>query len=426
MQIRADHKLVLPVLVPCQHMVPSWFRLQLTFALFQHIFPHMGKTWPQTGIITPAFVRGSNQSAHIRLQEDSSLSLRAFIFSAQDRQKNEYRGSGVAIYSGEPGVVTKGRNLGQPDLVNQSVFHFAGFGWEQALEDFAGSLSQADLAACAAVRYCGDEPVEPWRALSLRDLITQISGQWFHDVLNENRLIAHFQPIYSLKSCRTVGFEALARGVEPDGLRSGFELSSTASRLGLMKVFDQRARLAACDCLCGHLQDEESIFLNLAPAEYSSGCDEIHMTVFALRNAGIQPSQVVFELTESDGFPNQSALLNLVACIRESGAKIALDDFGSGHSTVAMCEIVRPDIVKFDRSLIQSDDCEAKEAVTRALVGFCRALGAQTVAEGIETVSQLAFAERCGFDNIQGWLVGHPAAIPHRPKLELQQSLIGP
>lgn len=352
------------------------------------------------------------------------MPLRAFIFSAQGRQKNEYRGSGVAVFSDDRDVAAKGRGLGQPDLVNGSVFHFAGHGWEEALEGFAQSLSHGEISTCAAVRYCSDEPVEPWRALSLGDLLTQISGKWFEDLLDDNRLIAHFQPIYSLKSCRTIGFEALARGVEPDGLRSGFELSSTANRLGMGKIFDQRARLAACDGLNGLVHPDESIFLNLAPAEYGTGCDEIHMTVFALRNAGVAPAQVVFEFIESEGFPGESALLNLVACIRESGARIALDDFGSGHSTIATAEIVRPDIVKFDRSLIQSADCEAKEAVCTSLVAFCRALGSQTVAEGIETLPQLAFAERCGFDCVQGWLIGRPAAVPFRPNLELQQSLI--
>lgn len=330
----------------------------------------------------------------------------------------------MAIFSDRPHVVTKGLDQGHADDLNASVFHFAGYGWENQLEQFATALSACDLASCTAVRYSSYEPVEPWRALSLSDLITQISGRWFEDILEENRLISHYQPIYNLKSCRVLGFEALARGVDSTGLRSGFELVTAAARLGRKSEFDHHARLAAIACLYEQLAEDELIFINLSPATFESGCDDLHSSVFAMRAAGINPAQVVFEFVEADQFPGENALLNLVACIRESGAKIALDDFGSGHSTIAMAEIIRPDIIKFDRSLLVSTEDEAKEILLTSLVNFAKSLGAQTVAEGIETIAQLALAERCGFDHVQGWLISRPAARLARPQLNLQKNLL--
>lgn len=143
-----------------------------------------------------------------------------------------------------------------------------------------------------------------------------------------------------------------------------------------------------------------------------------------MRGAGINPAQVVFEFVEADQFPSENALLNLVATIRESGAKIALDDFGSGHSTIAMAELIRPDIIKFDRTLLQATEDEAKEILLSSLVNFAKSLGAQTVAEGIESEAQLALAERSKFDLIQGWLVARPNARLLRPELAFQKSLI--
>ena|GEM_PF-4884823 len=352
------------------------------------------------------------------------MSLREFTFSAQDRLQKEYRGAGVAIFSDQPHVVTKGLDLGQSDDLNNSVFHLAGLGWENLLEQFVKSLSQSDLSSCMAIRYSADEPLEPWRALSLADLVNQVSGQWFNNLLEENRIISHYQPIYNIKSCQVVGFEALARGVDSSGLRSGFELVTAAARLGLKTEFDHHARIAAITCLYNQLTPEELIFINLNPASFSHGCDDLHSAVFAMRGAGINPAQVVFEFVEADQFPSENALLNLVACIREAGAKIALDDFGSGHSTIAMAEIIRPDIIKFDRTLLQPTEDEAKEILLTSLVNFAKSLGAITVAEGIETISQLALAERCGFELIQGWLISKPAARLQRPKLALQKSLL--
>jgi EAL domain-containing protein (putative c-di-GMP-specific phosphodiesterase class I) len=352
------------------------------------------------------------------------LPLREFTFSAQDRLQKENRGAGVAIFSDQPHVVTKGLDLGQSDDLNNSVFHLAGLGWENQLEQFVQSLSQSDLSSCMAIRYSAVEPLEPWRALSLVELVNQLSGQWFNNLLETNRIISHYQPIYNLKSCRVVGFEALARGVDSSGLRSGFELVMAADRLGLKTEFDRLARIAAITCLYNQLLPEELIFINLNPASFSNGCDDLHSAVFAMRGAGINPGQVVFEFVEADQFPSENALLNLVATIRESGAKIALDDFGSGHSTIAMAEIIRPDIIKFDRTLLQPTEDEAKEILLSSLVNFAKSLGAITVAEGIETMNQLALAERCGFELIQGWLVSKPAARLQRPKLALQKSLL--
>lgn len=352
------------------------------------------------------------------------MSLREFIFSASDRLQKEYRGAGVAIYSDRPHVVTKGLDLGQSDDLNTSVFHLSGLGWEQQLEQFVNGLSPDDLTSCTAVRYSADEPLEPWRSLSLNELVTQVSGRWFNEILAENRIISYYQPIYCLKSCRVIGFEALARGIDHTGIRSGFEMVSAAAKLGRKKEFDRSARIAALQCLYEQLGPEELIFINLCPDSFAHSLEELHSTVFAMRGAGINPAQVVFEFVEADQFPSENALLNLVATIRESGAKIALDDFGSGHSTIAMAELIRPDIIKFDRTLLQATEDEAKEILLSSLVNFAKSLGAQTVAEGIESEAQLALAERSKFDLIQGWLVARPNARLLRPELAFQKSLI--
>lgn len=387
----------------------------------------MWKTPLKTGIFRPSIYSGIERYRDVsspKSKRGFDLSLREFIFNASDRLQKEYRGVGVAIYSDRPYVVTKGLDLGQSDDLNTAVFHLTGQGWEQQLEQFVVGLTPADLQSCSAVRYSSVEPIEPWRALSLNELLVQISGNWFNTILEQNRIISYYQPIYCLKSCRVKGFEALARGIENSGVRSGFELVTAATTLGKKQEFDRVARISAIQCLYNQLQPEELIFINLCPDSFTHSLEDLHSTVFAMRGAGINPAQVVFEFVEADQFPNESTLLNLITTIRESGAKVALDDFGSGHSTVAMAEMVRPDIIKFDRTLTQATDEPAREELVKSLVGFAKSIGAQTVAEGIETVAQLALAERCGFDLVQGWLIARPNARLQRPELAFQKALI--
>lgn len=382
----------------------------------------MWKTHEPQGILTTSTYTGLfNQS---QAKKETNVSLREFTFSARDRLQRENRGAGVAIYSDQPHVVTKGLDLGEADDLNNSVFHLTGRDWEKSLEQFVKGLTPEDLAACAAVRYSADEPLDPWNALNLAELRDQLSGRWFDDLLLQKRLVAHYQPIYNVKSCRVAGFEALARGVDRTGIRSGFELVSAADKLGRKTEFDSLARIAALSCLNHQLQPTELLFINLSPASFEHGCDSLHSTLFAIQAADLNPNQVVFEFVEADQFPKPEALRRLIATIREFGARIALDDFGAGHSTIAIAELIKPDIIKFDRTLIQTTEDLHKEELVTSLVQFARSVAAQTVAEGVETIAQFAFAERCGFDCVQGWLIGKPHARLRRPELALQKSLI--
>ncbi len=356
--------------------------------------------------------------------EDSNLSLRENCIGAQDRYDWETIGSGVAVWSDRPHIVTKGLDVGQPDAANPCVFHFTGLGWKSEFAHFVGTLSVEDRQSCSAVPYSDYRPVEPWHSMPLDNFYRQVTGHWLQALLDEDRLICHYQPIYSLKTCRVVGYEALARGLDPAGLKSGLQLIEAARQIDILPSFDEIARSAAFTNLSRVLDPHESLFINISPAIFRHGFDCLTSTLFAARIAQVEPHQVIFEFVEAEQFPDEDALEAIATEIRALGARIALDDFGAGHSTLEVAERLRPDIIKFDRSLFACKNLESRESVIRGLVEFCHAIGALTVAEGIETESQLSLVDRCGIDYVQGYLIGRPAADLRDPGSRWQMSLV--
>jgi EAL domain-containing protein (putative c-di-GMP-specific phosphodiesterase class I) len=121
-----------------------------------------------------------------------------------------------------------------------------------------------------------------------------------------------------------------------------------------------------------------------------------------LADRGVAPHRLVLEITESH-LPDLAASAAL-ARLRAAGVQVALDDFGSGYSSLAQLVRLPIDVVKLDRDLITNLDEEGGEAVLAAAVALARSLGMRTVTEGIETPAQLAAVQRAGSDLGQGYL----------------------
>ena len=122
-------------------------------------------------------------------------------------------------------------------------------------------------------------------------------------------------------------------------------------------------------------------------------------------------SGITFEITENALVTEGPELELALQDIRARGARIAVDDAGAGYAGFAQLVRVRPDIVKLDRSLVQSVDTEpTKAAVIKAFVGFADDTGALICAEGIETAAELHIVTELGAATGQGYLLGRPQA----------------
>ena len=132
-----------------------------------------------------------------------------------------------------------------------------------------------------------------------------------------------------------------------------------------------------------------------------------------LKQSGLAADRVVLELTERAPVDQYEPLLSALHPLRQCGVRIAVDDAGSGFSSMRHILRLRPDIIKLDRSLVAGlDNNRAQRALGAAMVGFAREIGAQIVAEGIETHAELSAVTQLGMTSGQGYFLGGPSLHP--------------
>jgi len=216
-----------------------------------------------------------------------------------------------------------------------------------------------------------------------------------------------YQPLLRLPTQEVVGCEALLRFSNGDLSHPG-EILDAAERLDLVLELGRtvRARVAEAVRLG---QIEGLVFVNLHGAELADpvlleGRDPL--TPYA--------ASVVLEITERQSLEIDDELLETLARLRSLGYRIAIDDLGTGYSSLASMILLRPDIVKLDMSLTRAIDRDPmRQRLVDGLVSLCRDAGIEVVAEGVETEAELATIVRLGCDLAQGFLLGRPE-VRHR------------
>ncbi|HEY2868605.1 MAG TPA: bifunctional diguanylate cyclase/phosphodiesterase [Gaiellales bacterium] len=220
-----------------------------------------------------------------------------------------------------------------------------------------------------------------------------------------------FQPIFDLRSQEVVGYEALSRFPAEVGY-SPQEWFDLARKHGLAVELEAAAVQAAL-AVPGR-PGGVSLSLNLSPEALLSGR--------ATLNLPADLSAITIEVTENALVTEGPELELALQDLRARGARLAVDDAGVGYAGFAQLVRVRPDVVKLDRSLVESVNVQpTKAAVIKAFVGFAQDTGALICAEGIETAGELRVVRLLGSATGQGFLLGRPDTdwAPAGPALEL-------
>jgi EAL domain-containing protein (putative c-di-GMP-specific phosphodiesterase class I) len=132
-----------------------------------------------------------------------------------------------------------------------------------------------------------------------------------------------------------------------------------------------------------------------------------------LGGAGIPRDRVVFELTETEETGDVRALEALTDHCRDEGFRIALDDVGSGYSTLNLIHRLRPDFIKLDSELVHGVERDPyRAAIARRVVELASDLGMGAIAEGVETEGELDWVRSHGATFAQGWLIAKPTNPP--------------
>ncbi|MFM0223152.1 sensor domain-containing protein [Paraburkholderia dipogonis] len=230
----------------------------------------------------------------------------------------------------------------------------------------------------------------------------------------------HYQPQLDLETGRIYGAEALLRWNHPqlgllmpghflDVLLESPAYEATGEWL-IRLAFRQAAQWQATD------RTPFKIAVNLS-ATTIQNCDLAALVSEAAEASGVCASVLDIEVTETAVMSDFVAASRSLSAVRRLGVTVSLDDFGTGYSSLAYLTRLPVDRIKIDKSFVQGltveETCHQARAMVEAMVALARALGMGTVAEGIETETQLVLVRELGCDAAQGYLIGKPVSAVH-------------
>lgn len=235
------------------------------------------------------------------------------------------------------------------------------------------------------------------------------------NALDRQQFRLHFQPLLSTAKRRIVGFEALLRWQHPEhGMVPAGEFIPLAEETGLIVPIGDWVMQKACQqALCW--PEDVSIAVNVSAVQFRSRCltDMVEKSL-----SGLDPSRLVIEVTESIFMQDACSSLNILRALREAGVQFALDDFGTGYSSLAYLQSFPFDKIKIDRSFVANATRDERSATLLAtIVKMGRALGMNTVAEGVETEEQFDLVKSEGCEEVQGYLFAPPVSATKATKL---------
>ena len=230
--------------------------------------------------------------------------------------------------------------------------------------------------------------------------------------LERNEFTLYYQPKASLGNGEILGVEALIRWhapgrgmVPPDRFIRVLEDSGLILPVGAWAIRTACAQLAAWDSAG---LPALSLAVNLSARQFR----QPYLARFiqdALADAGIDPRRLEIELTESLLMEDNEATSGVLGALARMGVRVAMDDFGTGHSSLSYLERFDIDTLKIDRSFVSElpHDPEDK-AIATAIVPMGHSLHMRVVAEGVETAEQADCLRALGCDDLQGYLLSRP------------------
>lgn len=228
--------------------------------------------------------------------------------------------------------------------------------------------------------------------------------------LNDGEICAFYQPLYDTVTSKIKSSEALARWIKPDGsVISPFFFIPVAEESDLIMDIDWYI----VELVCKTLVKQEGSSRHRISINFSRR--HIYEENFTEKLSAIVDSYelshklIEIEITESAMVNDAQKILEWINAARRAGFRIAIDDFGSGLSSLQFVKDVPADVLKIDKSLLsQNCENEKERIVLESIFNFAHRLHMRTVAEGVETKEQLAFLRTCGCERIQGYIFAKP------------------
>jgi diguanylate cyclase (GGDEF)-like protein/PAS domain S-box-containing protein len=283
-------------------------------------------------------------------------------------------------------------------------------------------LKDAELAMYHAKRVGGDriEVFKPAMRARRTDRLTLESD--LRRALEREEITILYQPIVRLEDRVIAGFEALARWDHPKmGRLLPAEFIALAEEIGLIVdlglfAIEHTARQLSIWQRSGRARDPVFASVNVSSRQLLRQ-DLIHDLRTVLGRAGLARGTLKLELTESLVMENPEHAAQMLQRIRELGAGLSLDDFGTGHSSLAYLQRFPFDTIKIDQSFVRTTARGTRPVILRSIIAMAHDLGMEVVAEGAETDSDAVELYQLGCEYAQGFAFGEPMSAEDASEL---------
>lgn len=235
---------------------------------------------------------------------------------------------------------------------------------------------------------------------------------YFSTILRERKIDSLYQPLVDARHKKIIGYEALSRPALYYPSEEATTLFAIARQLNQVKELDR----LCVELSLKHAQalhHDQKLFINL---NHETLLDSALMRDLFNQKGSIGFKNIVIEITEQSILRSFDKVREALAELKEQGVSVAIDDLGGGAVSLRDVAVLKPDFIKFDRSLIrQIDVSTVKQQILLSLILFARGIGALTVAEGIETREEYETTQACGIYISQGHYFAKPGPAFPKP-----------
>lgn len=278
-------------------------------------------------------------------------------------------------------------------------------------EDGDSLMKSADMALYRAKELGRDnyQSFEP--ELNQRAMERLVLEKDLRRAIHAQEFVLHYQPQYEIKSGKMRGVEALVRWKQGAEVVSPAKFIPIAEECGLIVPLGRwvlKEAIAQCAEFNRQSREPLQVCVNVSALQiqrpnFANEVSEL------LQEARLDPSHLSIELTESALMLDPEHGAYTMEQLRQMGVSIAMDDFGTGHSSLNYISVLPISMIKIDRSFVQN--CAKRKtdaAILAAIVTMGHALGLQVLAEGVETDEQEEVLRAQGCDQVQGYLYSRP------------------
>lgn len=277
------------------------------------------------------------------------------------------------------------------------------------LETLSKSADAAMYRAKQEGRHCYRFFTQEMQERSARNL--QLVNA-LHHALERKQLDIYYQPQVSMRDGRIIGTEALLRWQHPElGRVSPAEFIPVAESSGLILPIGEwvlRCAVRQAKTWADEGFGPLIMAVNLSAVQFRHP-DLPELITRILDEEGLPPEYLELELTEGVAMHNPQGAIAVMNNLHERGIRMSIDDFGTGYSSLSYLKKFKVYKLKIDQSFVRDINIDPEDkAIVSAIINLAKALGLQTIAEGVETSAQLAFLREQGCDEMQGYLFSKP------------------